>query len=69
MGDFKVYYDEKVDVLYLARQGEEEQVVELSPGINLELDRDGNLIGVEVFRASQVFKEVIRPMEKKLQAV
>ncbi len=68
MKDFKVYYDDEEDILYLANEGEEEEVVELSPGENLELDREGKLIGVELFNASKMFKDVIKLMEKKLQA-
>ncbi len=68
MEDFKVFYDEKEDILYLAKEGQEEEVVELSPGINMELDINGNLIGVEVFKASSLFKDVIKLMEKRLQA-
>ncbi len=68
MEDFKVFYDEKEDILYLAKEGQEEEVVELSPGINMELDANGNLIGMEVFKASSLFKDVIKLMEKRLQA-
>ena len=68
MEDFKVFYDEKEDILYLAKEGQEEEIVELSPGINMELDINGNLIGVEVFKASSLFKDVIKLMEKRLQA-
>jgi uncharacterized protein YuzE len=68
MEDFKVFYDDKEDILYLAKPGEEEEVVEISPGVNLELGKDGSLIGVEVFNASSMFKDVIKLMEKKLQA-
>ncbi len=67
MNDFKVYYDDEEDILYLANKGEEEEVVELSPGVNLELDKKGKLIGVELFNASKMFKDVIKLMEKKLQ--
>lgn len=67
MEGFKVFYDEEEDILYLAREGQEEEVVEIAPGVNMELDASGNLIGVEVFKASRVFKDVIKPMEKKLQ--
>ncbi|MEW6053115.1 MAG: DUF2283 domain-containing protein [Nitrospirota bacterium] len=65
--DFKVFYDEKEDILYLAKEGEEAEVVELSPGVHAELDSSGNLIGVEVFKASGMFKDVIKMMEKRLQ--
>lgn len=68
MKDFKVFYDEKEDILYLAKEGQEEEIVELSPGVNIELDGSGKLIGIEVFKASGLFKDVIKLMEKKLQA-
>ncbi len=67
MDDFKVFYDEEEDILYLAKEGEETKVVEISPGVNMELDSNGNLIGVELFKASHMFKNVLKPMEKKLQ--
>jgi uncharacterized protein YuzE len=67
MDDFKIFYDEEEDILYLAKEGEEAEVVEVSPGVNMELDSNGNLIGVEIFKASHVFKDVLKPMEKKLQ--
>ena len=60
MKDFKIFYDEEEDILYLAKEGQEGEVVELSPGINLELDESGKLIGVEVFKASSLFKDVIK---------
>jgi uncharacterized protein YuzE len=68
MDDFKVFYDDEEDILYLAKEGEEAEVVELYPGVNMELDSSGNLIGVEVFKASRKFKDVLKSMERKLQA-
>ncbi len=68
MEAFKVFYDDQQDILYLAKEGEEEEVVELGSNVNMELDRDGKLIGVEIFKASSMFKDVIKMMEKKLQA-
>jgi uncharacterized protein YuzE len=67
MEDFKIFYDEVEDILYLAREGEEEEVLEVSPGVNMELDASGKLIGVEIFKASMRFKDVIKQMEKRLQ--
>ena len=49
-------------------EGQEAEVLEISPGINMELDESGQLIGVEVFRASFLFKDVLKSMGKKLQA-
>jgi uncharacterized protein YuzE len=68
MEGFSVFYDDQEDILYLGREGQEEEVVELGPNVNMELDKAGNLLGVEVFKASQLFKDVIKQMEKKLQA-
>jgi len=68
MDDFRVTYDEMEDILYLAKEGKEEEVVELSPGVNIELDASGSLIGVELFNASTLFKDVIKSMEKKIKA-
>ncbi len=68
MDNFKVFYDDEEDILYLAKEGEEAESVELSPGVNMELDSSGKLIGVEVFKASLMFKDVIKLMGKKLQA-
>jgi len=66
MNNFKVFYDEEEDILFLAKEGEEAEVVEISPGVNMELDSSGKLIGVEVFNASMMFKDVLKSMEKKL---
>ena len=68
MGEFRVFYDDKQDVLFLGREGQEEEVVELAPGVNVELDKSGNVIGLEVFNASDKFKHVIGPMEQKIEA-
>ncbi|MBW1698668.1 MAG: DUF2283 domain-containing protein [Deltaproteobacteria bacterium] len=68
MQDFKVLYDEDKDILYLAKQGQEEEIVEIAPGINLELDKHGKLIGVELFNASHLLKDIIPPMQRKICA-
>lgn len=66
--DFKVSYDKQQDILYLACAGEEEESVELAPGITLEYDADRALIGIEIFQASERFKDVLKLMESKLSA-
>ena len=68
MGDFKVFYDDEEDVLYLGKEGQEEEVIELFPGVNVELDGSGKLIGLELFNASTLFKDVVKPMEKRMRA-
>lgn len=68
MKDFQVFYDAETDILYLGKKGQEEEVVELSPGLNAELDAAGNVIGFELFNASSSLKQVIHQMNKKLAA-
>ena len=68
MKDFKVIYDEEEDILYIAKEGKEEEVVELSPGVNVELDSSGGLIGIELFNASAILKDVIEPLDKRIKA-
>ncbi len=60
-----VRYDAEADVLYLARPGLEERVVEVVPGVNLEMDEKGELLGVEVLNASRVLKEVVEPLRQR----
>ena len=62
-----VNYDSQSDVLYLGvKRGEEEEFVEVSPGINVELDQAGQIIGVEVLDASKILKSVIKPLHKQI---
>ena len=68
MSDFRVYYDEEQDILYMGREGEEEEAVEVSPGVNVELDKSGSVIGLEVFNAAARFRHVLKPMEEKIEA-
>ena len=63
-----VRYDSELDILYLAREGQEENVVEVSPGLNLEFDAQGELLGVEILNASRLMKQVIEPLHEKALA-
>ena len=65
--ELKVSYDEEEDILYLAREGEEEVFVEIQPGINVELDGNRQVIGIEIMRASEVLKGIIEPVRRKIK--
>lgn len=65
-----VNYDSQGDVLYLgAKKGREEEFVEVSPGINVELDQKGQVIGVEVLNASKILRSVVPPLQKQVSEV
>jgi uncharacterized protein YuzE len=56
----KTRYDPKTDVLYLfSEEGEIIRSIEVSPGITVEFGDGGNILGVEILRASKVLTEKI----------
>ena len=62
-----INYDRKSDVLYIGvKKGIEEEFVEISPGINVELDLKGQVIGIEILNASRILKPVIKPFQKQI---
>ena len=63
-----VNYDAKSDVLYIvAKKGREEEFVEVTPGINVELDVKGEVIGIEILNASRFFKPVAKSLYQHMQ--
>jgi len=61
-----VNYDPSTDALYIAtREGEEEEFVEISPGVNVELDSEGRVIGIEILNASKALSSIIEPLYRK----
>jgi uncharacterized protein YuzE len=61
-----IKYDASSDVLYIAtRKGLEEEFTEIAPGVNVELDSNGNVLGVEILRASQTLKGFLKSLGKK----
>ncbi|OGQ20182.1 MAG: hypothetical protein A3C54_06200 [Deltaproteobacteria bacterium RIFCSPHIGHO2_02_FULL_60_17] len=64
-----VKYDPTSDVLYIAtRKGLEEEFAEVAPGVNVELDRKGNVLGVEILRASHTLRGFVRSLAKRHDA-
>jgi len=55
-------YDKESDSLFIyLREGEEESFEEIVPGINIELDKNNKVIGVEVLKASRFNKILKKP--------
>ncbi len=63
--NLQVRYDPELDILYLARPGKEEEVVEVAPGLNLEYDARGELLGVEIMNAARLMQPVLEPLREK----
>ena len=63
-----INYDYKSDVLYIAaKKGAEEEFIEIAPGINVELDESGKVIGIEILNASKCLKSIAKPLYKHMQ--
>ncbi len=59
---WQVRYDSEADILYIASEGMEAEAVEIADGVFAELDANGELIGVELLRASQLLRDVIESL-------
>lgn len=56
----RAHYDRECDSLYIVlSKGPEEGFIELAPDINLELGRNGKVIGIEILKASRVLRKVV----------
>lgn len=54
-GKERVFYDSRSDVLwFLIKSGKEYKHKEISPGVSVELGKNGELLGIEVLNASKV---------------
>ncbi len=62
-----VIYDSKSDVLYFAiSKGIEEEFIEITPGVYVEIDEQGKVIGIEILKASEVLQPVSKSLVKQL---
>ncbi|MBG1257938.1 DUF2283 domain-containing protein [Nostoc commune] len=60
MNNAKKAYFEKEDILHLSISNEREaESVEISPNITAELNDDGDLIGIEIIKASDFIGDLI----------
>ena len=63
-----VSYDSTSDTLYIvAKKGKEEEFVEIAPGVQVELDEGGKVIGIEILNASRFLKPIAKPLYKHMQ--
>jgi uncharacterized protein YuzE len=60
MNNAKMAYFEKEDILHLTLSDEREtQSVEISPNITVEVNEAGELIGIEIIKASSFIRDSI----------
>lgn len=64
----KIHYDADADALSMViRAGAEEHFEELSPGVSVEYDRRGKVLGFEILNASRHFRAALPKMAGLLQ--
>ena len=67
MNEARVRYFAQSDILYLlVKEGREDRFVEVSEGVNVELDEQGQLLGIEILNASRLLPLLMgvkRPMQ------
>ncbi len=58
-----MHYDSEADALAIyIRKGREEEFVEISPNIAVELDKKGQVIGIEILNASRTLQPVLKSL-------
>ena len=61
-----MHYDSEADVIsFYSGKGKEEEFVEISPNVSLELNEKGAVIGVEILNASKVLRPFLNSLSKK----
>ena len=59
-------YDKESDSLFIYLvEGKEESFEEIVPGINIELDKNGKIIGVEILKASRFMTKIKENISKR----
>jgi len=62
----KVHFDSNNDVLYIvAKKGAEEEFIEVAEGVNVELDKNKKVIGIEILNASRFLNPFIKKLHLK----
>lgn len=66
--NLKVFYDREADALLLAlRRGRETDYDEIAPGVGIERDASGNILGFEILNASRSLKKALPEMIQELR--
>lgn len=56
----KIFYDKKSDALwFFIKKGQEEEHREITPGVSVEVGKNGELLGIEILNASKIVKPLL----------
>ncbi len=63
-----VRYDREIDALSLVlKEGAENSFDEIAPGVSIEFDARGKVLGFEILNASRRLKSVFQPLKRTLK--
>ena len=64
------FYDPDADAfsVYIGKKIHEEESVELAPGVSVEFDKKGNVVGIEILNASKVMRGMVKSAKGKVAA-
>ncbi len=64
----RVQYDPEADILYiLLREGPVEDTIEAGEDVFIELDEKGEVIGIEIWRASSVLESITQTIAARIR--
>ncbi|AAL62784.1 MAG: DUF2283 domain-containing protein [Pyrobaculum sp.] len=64
----RVQYDPEADILYiLLREGPVEDTIEAGEDVFIELDEKGEVIGIEIWRASNVLESITQTIAARIR--
>jgi len=65
----RVLYDPKADILYIVvKEGPVEDTIEANDDIFIELGKSGEIIGIEIWRASRnIMEAIVRELAKRVK--
>ena len=64
----RVQYDPEADILYiLLREGPVEDTIEAGEDVFIELDEKGEVIGIEIWRASNVLESITQTTAARIR--
>lgn len=65
-----IYYDLRSDAVYIGvKDGIEEEYTEIAPGISVELNKKGQVVGIEILNASKLLKPAAKSATIKHRAL
>ena len=51
----------------MTKKGDEEEFIEKAPGVNVELDAEGRVIGIEILNASEFLKPIVKSLYEHVE--